>query len=188
MTSNVLIIKKARLSYPNLFKPVAYKDVGKPSYSATLLIPKTSEAMLQEVKAALDFTAVEKWKDRAASLMNLLRAKDGICLRDGDIKADSGKSVFFAGHYYLNAKSATPVKLMQFNPHEAATEENNPFYPGCYVNAKVSFWAQDNSYGQKLNAQLIAVQFAGDADPFVAGATASADEFDGLNEDLSDLM
>ena len=56
-------------------------------------------------------------------------------------------------------------------------------YGGCYVNATIEVWAQNNDFGKTTRAQLLAVQFAKDGDAFGAGtAKGSADEF----EDLSD--
>ena len=50
-------------------------------------------------------------------------------------------------------------------------------YSGCYVDCSVEIWAQDNQYGQRVNAQLRGVMFVRDGDAFGAGGSASADEF-----------
>jgi hypothetical protein len=39
-------------------------------------------------------------------------------------------------------------------------------YGGCYVNAAVSPWVQDNQFGRAVRCNLIAVQFAKDGDSF----------------------
>ena len=39
------------------------------------------------------------------------------------------------------------------------TEADNLIYSGCYVNGKVDIWGQDNKYGKRVNAKLIAVQY-----------------------------
>lgn len=42
---------------------------------------------------------------------------------------------------------------------------NYPFYSGCLVNVKVELWPQDNRKGGKrINAKLLAVQFAGEGE------------------------
>ena len=58
------------------------------------------------------------------------------------------------------------------------TEADGVIYAGCYVNASIEFWAQDNNFGKRINAQLRGVQFNGDGDAFSAGRPADADEFE----------
>jgi hypothetical protein len=60
------------------------------------------------------------------------------------------------------------------------TEADGKPYAGCYVNASIELWAQDNNYGKRVNASLGGVQFARDGDAFAGGGAASEDEFDDL--------
>ena len=56
-------------------------------------------------------------------------------------------------------------------------------YSGCYVNASIELWAQDNNYGKRINASLRGVQFYRDGDAVAGGGgPASEDEFDDLAE------
>jgi hypothetical protein len=64
------------------------------------------------------------------------------------------------------------------------TEDDNVVYAGCYVNAIITLWVQNNSYGKRVNAQLDGVQFAKDGEPFGAGGI-DADEFDLLDDDMA---
>ena len=54
-------------------------------------------------------------------------------------------------------------------------------YSGCYVNAVIEVWAQDNEHGKRLNARLKSVQFFKDGEAF--GAAPS-----NPNEDFTDDM
>jgi hypothetical protein len=57
-------------------------------------------------------------------------------------------------------------------------------YAGCFVNAVVELWAQDNQYGKRINASLGGVQFAADGDAFGGGGVRTeADDFDDLSVD-----
>jgi hypothetical protein len=61
-----------------------------------------------------------------------------------------------------------------------AESDNRP-YSGCYVNCIIELWAQNNAYGKRINANLLAVQFYKDGQPFGdAGANASVNDFDAL--------
>ncbi|MWN55950.1 ssDNA-binding protein, partial [Escherichia coli] len=53
---------------------------------------------------------------------------------------------------------------------------------GCYVNAVIDIWAQDNNFGKRINASLGGVQFLRDGDAFAGGGVASADDFDDISE------
>jgi hypothetical protein len=52
-------------------------------------------------------------------------------------------------------------------------------YAGCYVNAIVDIWAQDNQFGKRINAKLLVVRKKKDGEPIGAGRTnAKAEDFD----------
>ncbi len=55
-------------------------------------------------------------------------------------------------------------------------------YAGCYVNAVVDIWAQDNNFGKRINASLSGVQFLRDGDAFAGGGVAAPDDFDDISE------
>ena len=55
-------------------------------------------------------------------------------------------------------------------------------YSGCYVNIRIDLWAQDNQYGQRINAGLRGVQFYKDGDAFSAGRPADSNEFEDVSE------
>ncbi len=65
-------------------------------------------------------------------------------------------------------------------------EEDGVIYAGCYVNASIEIWAQDNQYGKAIRATLRGVQFFRDGDAFTANNVAAADEFDDLSVDGDD--
>ena len=55
-------------------------------------------------------------------------------------------------------------------------------YGGCYVDVSVDIWAQDNSWGKRINGKLRWVQFRSDGDAFSGGAPASESEFEAIAE------
>ena len=67
------------------------------------------------------------------------------------------------------------------------TEDDNVVYAGCYVNAIITLWAQNNSYGKRVNAQLDGVQFVRDGEPFGDGGI-SVDQFDGFDDGDDDTF
>ena len=57
-------------------------------------------------------------------------------------------------------------------------------YAGCRVNAIVSFWAQPKGgrWGPRINANLVATQFAGDDTPFTRGGIDVDEAFDAIED------
>ena len=50
-------------------------------------------------------------------------------------------------------------------------------YGGCRVNAAVKPWLQDNKHGRGVRCDLVALQFAGDDQPFGEGAVDASNLF-----------
>lgn len=170
------MLKNARLAFPTLDVPEQFQGQGKPRYSATLLIEKNSENH-KLVLAAMRAAAVAKWGEAKAdaavkSLMSGLKT----ALGDGDQKSEYDG---FEGMMFVSAHSqaSAPPRLLDGARRELP-RDTGVIYAGCYVNASVEIWAQDNQWGKRLNATLRGVQFAGEGESFSASRPADADEFD----------
>ena len=174
--STRVMLKNARLAFPTLDVPEQFQGQGKPRYSATLLIEKNSENH-KLVLAAMRAAAVSKWGEAKAdaavkSLMSGLKT----ALGDGDQKAEYDG---FEGMMFVSAHSqaSAPPRLLDGARRELP-RDTGVIYAGCYVNASVEIWAQDNQWGKRLNATLRGVQFAGEGESFSASRPADVDEFD----------
>jgi hypothetical protein len=174
-----ILLKNVRLAFPNLFEPTTVAGEGKPRYSATLLIPADHPqlAELQEKQMAV---AKEKWRDKAPAIVRGLEKQDKMGVHDGDTKS---KYDGFPGNFFISAaaqENAAP-SVVDRDRSPLSAKSGRP-YAGCFVNASIEFWAQDNNYGQRVNAQLRGVQFYKDGDSFSAGRPADADEFEEVTE------
>lgn len=172
-----LMLKGVRLAFPSLFEPSAYGE-GEPSYQATLIMEPDAA---QAVESAMASVAREKWGAKGEAQLKALKAAGKVCLRDGDEKPDYDG---FEGKMFVAARSKTRPTVVdgQRNP---LTERDGRLYAGCYVNASIEIWAQDNAYGKRINCTLRGVQFVRDGDAFGGGRPAAAEEFDEVEE--SDL-
>jgi hypothetical protein len=105
---------------------------------------------------------------------------DRLCIRDGD----NGGREEYAGHWFMTSSTNRVPVVMRANKDEVFDEESNPIYAGCYVNAKVKLWAQNNTDGGKrVNAELVAIQFAKDGERIGGSAPVSReDAMDGFDE------
>ena len=90
----------------------------------------------------------------------------------------------------MSIKASSTKRPMVIGTDKAPlTEDDGKPYAGCYVNAIVELWGQKNQFGERVNANLLAVQFSKDGEPFGDGVTASVDDFDEIEPaDLDDFI
>ncbi len=173
-------LRKVRLSFADLFKPVAFQDGDGPKkFKATFLISK-DDPQLKVLKQAIKDVAKEKWKDKADRILKTIEDNPmKYCLADGDKKNYDGYENCMA----LTANNEKRPKVKDRNGKDNLTEADGRPYSGCYVTGHVELWAQDNKWGQAIRATLRGVQFDSDGDSFAAGAgVAKDDEFDDLGD------
>ena len=172
-----IYIEGARLSYPFLFKPrVQENDDGKTTkkfQAKFILDKKKSKAFIEEIEDAIDELIEKKWGKRPAKL-----GDDRLCLRDGD--DEDGAE--FHGAMVLSASNTKRPEVRDRNKAPLVEEDGKP-YAGCYVNAIVRLWAQDNKYGKRINASLEAVQFLKDGEAFGAPPVDVDSKFKDFGDD-----
>lgn len=168
-------LKNVRVSFPHIFEPKAFPGSPVAKFSCTFLLDKTiHKDLIIKVAALIKEVALSNFKDKK------LPMADKLCLRDGDLTGREEN----VGCWVLTASEAKrPIVVDQ--SRTPLVKEDEVIYPGCRVNAKVRLWAQDNQYGRRINANLIGVQFAGDAERFAGGRpNYSADD---VFDDISDF-
>ena len=162
-------IKDARLSFPSLFKKSSFNGKeGK--YEATFLIPKSDEKTYNEIMSGI--------KELLAENKNAKVAKDKLCIKDGDDIDYDG----YEGMWAVKASNNVRPTVINRDKSQLA-EEDGVLYAGCYVNAIIELWFQNNQYGKRVNANLLGVQFVKDGEPFGTEKVADADEFDDIPDD-----
>lgn len=152
-----------RLSFEHVF--VADSSNGSaPAYSATILIDK-NDPQVQKIRDEIQRVATDKWKDKAPALLKSLVAGEKLCLRDGDNKDYDG----YAGMMYVTSRNKVRPTVVD-RKCAPLTEADGVVYSGCYVNARIELWAQDNANGKRINAKLLGIQFVKDGDAFGSGS------------------
>lgn len=181
-----IMLKDVRLAFPKLFRAEQVNGQGDPKFGATLIIAP-DHPQIEELRKIQDAVAKDKWKEKAAGIVKVLDKQDRLAVHDGDIKSQYDG---FPGNFYVSAnaqESAPPTVVDQArNPLK---ENSGKPYAGCFVNASIEIWAQDNKFGQRVNTTLRGVQFLRDGDAFSAGRPADADEFEEVTNgaDASDF-
>lgn len=179
---------KGRLAFADgIFekKGIAGDASSKPRYSCSIIIPE-GDKQIDEIKALeLELCKEHQWKskEKGADAHKTLAKKDRLALHDGD---DKQKYEGFPGNFYLSPSNDTRPTAVD-RDKSPLTKDDGKLYSGCYVNAKVEIWVQDNNYGQRVNATLLGVQFVKDGDAFGAGAPpANPDDFPDLDAEGGD--
>lgn len=183
-----VILKGVRLAFPNLFRTTQFEGEGDPYYAATFLIEPGS-ANDKAIQSAITVAANAKWEKKADAVMTTIRGQSlKFCYIDGNTKEYTG----FENMWALSTKryqTNGPPKVIDRDMTVLGPESGKP-YGGCYVNAKVQIWAQDNQYGKGIRCTLMAVQFLKDGDAFGGAGPANTDGFqeESVEEDASDLV
>lgn len=198
-------ITRARGAFLDVIKAVQYQGQGSFYWGGTLLcVPGETMAQLatgqspdgktlwgnpQPAKAAIDKALEEvakaKWAQKwATHLPNILPDMKACAWVDGNRREYDG----YQGNWALSFKRYTDDGRMLLIDADRSpiVQPDGEFYPGkegrlysgCYLNATVELWAQENKFGKGLRCQVQALQFAGDGDAFGGGARPNADDFD----------
>ncbi|MGV6989632.1 DUF2815 family protein [Testudinibacter sp. P80/BLE/0925] len=173
-------LKDVRLAFPALFEAKTINGEGDPRFSAVLLFDKGSDNY-NAVMSAMKAVAEDKWEEKMEANWKAIKAKNAFCLHDG---AEKPEYEGFEGKFFVSAHNKARPKVVDRNRQELVQADGKP-YAGCYVNAVIDIWAQDNKYGKRINASLSGIQFVRDGDAFAGGGVASADDFDDLSVDDS---
>lgn len=174
-----VLLKNVRLAFPNLWEPTTVAGEGKPRFSATLLMP-ADHPQLEELRAKVDAVGKEKWRDKATATLSGLYKTGKVALHDGDEKAQYDG---FPGNFFVaSASQETAPPTVIDRDRTPLNQRSGRPYAGCYVNASLEFWAQDNQWGKRINCTLRGIQFYADGDSFSAGHPADADEFEEVTE------
>jgi len=162
-------LSNVRLSFPSIFKRASF-DNQEGKFEATFLLNKETQAdQIEKLQAAID-AAVKDAKVKVP--------KDKFCLKDGDDFEYDG----YEGHMAFKASTNKRPTVIDRDKSPLAEDDGKP-YAGCYVNAIVDIWIQNNNFGKRANGNLFGIQFYADGESFGAGDVDVTDEFDSLEDD-----
>lgn len=195
-----LVLKDVRCSFITLGEPEYFggqkqKPSDKRRWSSTFLIPSES-AYRKQIDAMMEELAKEKWEKKAPTiLVNIRSDPKASCFTDGNRKDYEGYKNHWALTAHRNEDKGRPLvmdtdKSPIYKPDNELYEgKAGRIYSGCFVNAQVEFWAQDNPNGKAIRCTLLGIQRNRDGDAFSGGSAPDADAFDEITEgaDADDL-
>lgn len=197
-TNVIVALERVRTSYLYAFEPYKGED-GKQSFCGHFLMAP-DHLSLPKVRAAIKAVAKGMWKDKSDEMLAALMGQDRIALHKGDTSKPGEDA--YKGMFYVSGNSKNRFTIV-----ETRNGKNVPLLPsdgrpysGCWVNAIVGIWAQQNKWGKRINCQIQGIQFLAHDTAFGGGRVAKVDEFGivptdadgaapggfGTSEDLSD--
>jgi hypothetical protein len=167
-TDGTILIENVQCSYPHLFHPKA-GDKGDLSYSMTSMLPKSTH---KEAASAVKELMMEiengdpKIKGKIAS--------DKRFLKDGD---KSGNETY-KNCWIVTAREKKRPSVRDRDKTPMSKDDADKIEGGVFVNVLIRPWGQNNDYGKRINANLIAVQLVKDTGVRFGEGRISEDEID----------
>lgn len=202
ITGEVIKLKNVRLSFPCLDiarAPKNQPDAKKAFGASFLLDPKDpgNKELIQQINAEIKRLRDLAWggahpkeKVLEGSATDKSRGTPE-CFGKGDLCTNDDGDIYngYEGMYFVRGKNDNrPLALIGKRELSDVKVIEQQFYGGCFVNANINFWVQDNEFGKAIRCGLRGVQWLKDGDAF-GGGRASADEFDEVEEeDFSDAL
>jgi len=178
-----IIVMDVRLAFANLFALRLVNGEGTPRTDCVILLEPDSDAD-KLVRSAINEVATEEWQGRAPSILAELDAAKRLCFTKKPREAKDG-TVYsgFDGMHSISASAKIVVPIVDgTNGNAPLSQQDGRPYGGCYVNAGLQVWAQDNKWGKRINCELRWVQFVKDGDAFGGAAPVRIDQIPVLSK------
>lgn len=187
MSDDIIFLSNVRLSFPQLVEPRSATEGGVKKYSADFILEPNNPALAQFMQRYATM-AQEKWKEHAQAVMQLIQNDRKLrCFGNGNEKVNS--KTFkpydgYANNAYISANKDQMPQMIQsdgspVDPTNTMAYQSiaRKMYGGCRVNAAIRPWLQENKHGRGIRCDLVAVQFAGDDEPFGEGVSDASSLF-----------
>jgi len=190
-TSSVIKLPKARLSFARLFVPKAFQEGQKERFEASFLIDVSSKAGQAQIATILEEAGKiikEKFAGKTPKTLKFgFGYADGADFEINGVTFHSEPKEYdgYDGMFYIATSNTSRPAVVDRDKTPLVEEDGKP-YSGCYVNGTLTLWAQDNQYGQRVNANLRGVQFYKDGEAFGVKPVDADEEFDDIEEDFED--
>jgi hypothetical protein len=174
----LMLLMNVRTSHLYVFEPYTGKPSPqipnpKPMFKGDFLMDATHPDLARVAHAIEIVGSTHKWKSDVtwAQVKEQLKAQDKLCLHRGDV-SQAGQPEY-AGKFFVKANNQKRFTILDGLRNPMAAGDKNAPYSGCWVNATIDIYAQDNQFGRRINATLTGVQFVRHDEAFGGGARAA---------------
>ena len=124
----------------------------------------------------------KKWVETSITFLSdpkKVSESDKKFIKDGD----DGDKPEYEGYYTVSARESRRPSVRHRNGEPMSEKEiQDIIYAGCRVNILIRPWFQDNAFGKRINAGLMAVQFARDDEQIGEGRIDDEGVFESLDD------
>lgn len=166
-TNGKVITGKVRLSYANIWEPKSING-GDEKYSVSLVIPKSDNKTIAEIKAAIE----QAKQDGKAKFGGKIPGNLKLPLRDGDVERPDDEA--YKNSYFVNANSKDRPQVVDKNVKPIL--DQNEVYSGCYGRASITFYAFNQNGNKGIACGLSNLQKLSDGEP-LSGRSRAEDDF-----------
>lgn len=145
-------LDNARGAFLALFEPQAIGD-GEPAYGGRIIIDPANKKMVAAIDAAIKQAAYDqpKWKGKEEAILAKIIRDGNCCFLKQDYTDKNGDPYAgFEGMYSLGTRSKVKPLVIDRDRSPLVASDGRP-YSGCYNNWSLEIWAQDNSFGRRIN-------------------------------------
>ncbi|MBU2249360.1 MAG: DUF2815 family protein [Gammaproteobacteria bacterium] len=149
-----MITTNVRFSYLNAFEPKENPS-GKLKYSVSILIPKSDEAGIKAIHAAINHAVQKGIDDNKFTKAQVPGLR--LPLRDGDEEHEAGnRGPEYQGHFFMNASSDSKPGVVKAQKDSAPVPIFDPdeFFSGCYGRADVNFFPYNQAGNRGVGVGL----------------------------------
>lgn len=170
-------VDNVRASYPHLDKaytapPDKDGKQGEPKFSIVGMLDKKTHVAVKDLIVEV-MNGIQKKEDTKV-------AKDKKFIKDGD----DGDKVEYEGYWTISARESRRPSVRHRSGEPMSEKEiQDIIYAGCRVNILINPWFQDNSFGKRINANLLACQFVRDDTQIGEGRIDDEGVFDPIDGD-----
>ena len=175
-------VDNVRASYPHLDKaytapPDKDGKQAEPKFSIVGMLDKKTHVAVKDLIVEV-MNGIQKQQDTKV-------AKDKKFIKDGD----DGDKTEYEGYWTISARESRRPSVRHRSGEPMSEKEiQDIIYAGCRVNILINPWFQDNSFGKRINANLLACQFVRDDTQIGEGRIDDEGVFDTIEDDADDGM
>lgn len=178
--SDAIYLSGVRLSFPKLIEAVAPPTPpgAEKKFGSDFILPANHPDYARFMEE-IGRVAVAKWKDQAGPILQFIQTDRRLrCWGGGNEKLKKETMKPYEGYdgmVYITGTSGEDRPPAMIDGNGDTCDPSNTMlrkelarklYGGCYVNAALSLWAQDNQFGRAIRCNLLGIQFAKDGEPF----------------------
>lgn len=163
----LVYLEKVRLSFPHLAAAHASAQGAVAKFSGDFIMDPAHPGFAQAY-AAWSAKATEKFGAQADPIMQFIATDRKLraygsgeeCIDKNTMQPYAG----YPGQVYLKANNG--IQPAMFDANGSQLLDARKFYGGCYVNAQIQPWVQDNAHGRAFRCELVGIQFHSDGEAF----------------------